>query len=443
MPIKRLKADATARFPRIGKLRKGSEQRVNPKTGKALVGEDLDHFRFTSDDPELVSLFEARYGAEPQEVPVYIAFMAIDDAFRTWREEWVGGGLVHRCDGETCILWRKEDGTYSREKKPCPYKDDAEPRCKEVGRLSVMVPALFEEGHVGEVVFETHSINDILSIYGTLRATVEARGTENLMGIGFVLRRVEREISTPAPGGKRVRRKKWLVELQPAAEWFKAQLETHRSVALALPPPAPSGYDIDEETGEILEFRPGDDLARQAARERMGGVGLGFDGAPVDAVIEGEAEEQEPEDVIEGEVEEQEPEDAKDDQEADTSDQRPYPIDVVCQKVRDIAKQIQDGDKPVEEGTRGSVCGVLEALFEGSTKEIKTANRHGLLRFFWDVDSSYKLTQGQAVAMRVWAAERIKENGKTSYAPLKEAAQEAMAIINLRTHLEGQGEISF
>jgi hypothetical protein len=81
---------------------------------------------------------------------------------------------------------------------------------------------------VGYVTMETHSLHDLISIQGTLLATIEARGVEDLRGIGFVMRRVETEISTPGADGKRVRRKKWLVKMEPAAAWVAARLEASR-----------------------------------------------------------------------------------------------------------------------------------------------------------------------------------------------------------------------
>jgi len=82
---------------------------------------------------------------------------------------------------------------------------------------------------------ETGSINDILSIEACIRAIVDARGTEDLRGVGFILRRVQQAISTPGDNGKRIRRKHWMVKLEPAAEWVTAQLESARTTALALP----------------------------------------------------------------------------------------------------------------------------------------------------------------------------------------------------------------
>jgi len=235
MGIKGITIGASPAFPSIGKLRKGDEKGIRGP------GKELPYWRFTSERQEVKEAFVAAYGKNPVELDVYLPYKSVEDNFSTWKEEWSGGGLVHRCDGETCTIWLKPDGTYSREPKPCPGG------CKEVGRLSVILPALFRAGFVGYVTMETHSINDILSIHKCLLATCEARRTEDLTGIAFVLRRVEEEISTPGKGGKRIRRKKWMAKLQPAADWVLAQLENARPQLEASAVPVPTAIDADYE----------------------------------------------------------------------------------------------------------------------------------------------------------------------------------------------------
>ena len=231
-PIRGLTNTVRPAFPRLGKLRKGG-----PK-GERRPGEDLSYWRFTSDTLAIQQAFAESYGAEPQELDVLLPYAAIEDNFSTWKEHWVAGGLQHRCDGEFCTIWLTPDGTYSNEPRPCPGG------CKEVGRLEVILPPLIRAGFVGYVTLETHSINDIIAIQSALLATKEHRGYEDMRGIGFVLRRVEETISTPGSGGKRVRRKKWLVKLEPAAEWVRARLEIAQYRAM-LP--------MDSRTGEVID----------------------------------------------------------------------------------------------------------------------------------------------------------------------------------------------
>ena len=253
-------------FPRLGKLRKGGER---PESGNR-PGPDLDHFRFTSEYPGLVDVFHGAYGLEPRELQVFLPYMRIEDAFPTWREEWVASGLHHRCDGQTCTVWQIDGRFYSvargDEAVPCPHADKPEEqkKCNRIGRLAVILPALVEAGFVGYVTMETHSINDILSIHNTLLAVVEHRGVEDLRNIGFMLHRVEETISTPTGNGKRARRPKWLVKLIPMASWFQAQLESNGAVM-----ELPSGemLELDTGTGEIVDIEPKPDRAVAKAQE--------------------------------------------------------------------------------------------------------------------------------------------------------------------------------
>jgi hypothetical protein len=259
MPIKGLSDNVQSSFPRLGKLRKGGEK-VNGQ-----YGPDLDHFRFTSETPEIVEAFHAAYGKEPRSVQVYIPYATPEEAFPTWAEVWGKTGLVHRCDGENMTIWQ-EGGKYCRGSKPCmgghekgDYLNDA------VGRLTVIIPELIEAGYVGYVTLETHAKNDILAILATLNAAYDSRKGNDLglRGILFNLKRVQESISVPGFGkqeGKRSRVDKWLVKLEPAADWVRLQLEMAHSVQMnALPmaddlPALPSGeINADPETGEIID----------------------------------------------------------------------------------------------------------------------------------------------------------------------------------------------
>lgn len=258
MPIKGLTDKTTPQFPRLGKLRKGAE-----KSQANRPGAELPHWRFTSEDPDIVRAFTDFYGEAPAEIDVFLPYERLDDNWQTWQEEWVSGGLVHRCDGQTCVTWL-ENGKYitsdMRQGPPCPGG------CKQVGRLALFLTGLARAGFWGHVTMETHSINDLLSIQATLNAL--AKATDNLQKIPLILRRVEREISTPGNGNKRVRRKKYLVELTLLAEWAQRQImagpmrdqleggEEDPSEEEDAPPWSDDVYEdtVDEDTGEITDW---------------------------------------------------------------------------------------------------------------------------------------------------------------------------------------------
>lgn len=243
MSIVGLTDEIVPRLPRLGKLRKGGE-----KTAKGF-GEDLTHFRFTSEKPAIVEAFAAALGPQPNRLRVYLPYQSVDQAFPTWCELWDKTGLVHRCNGETMTIWRNGP-KYERGSKPCTgghekgdFRNDA------VGRLDLLIPELIEAGHVGYVTMETHSLHDILNITRVLAGVYEAH--RDLRGIEFFLSRVKENISTPGWGDKadgRTRVDKWLVRLEPTAQWMSMQIARSHAAAMSLPSPEV----IDGETGEIV-----------------------------------------------------------------------------------------------------------------------------------------------------------------------------------------------
>lgn len=221
--IKRLQREA--QFPNIGKLRKGG---VKPENGKA-PGKDLTYFRFDTDDRRAETMFHAVYGEQPSQINVYLPLQTAAQNFTCWQEAYVAGGLTHRCDGETCIIWL--DGTkYRTDPIPCPGG------CKEVGRLMVIIPELQRFAYV---TVETHSVHDIIRLQENLQAVEFLRG--DLRGIPFILKRTPVEISTPTLDGKRARREKWLLSIEVDPAWAALQLESMHRAALTV-----NGVTVDE-----------------------------------------------------------------------------------------------------------------------------------------------------------------------------------------------------
>ncbi len=268
-PIIGLTDDLKPRFPRLGKLRKGGErvEKTNARGEKyTTFGEDLDHFRFTGEKAEITAAFYAHNEEQPAELRCFLAYPTPDEAFEVWAEIWGASGLVHRCDGVNMTVWL-EGNKYVAGSKPCAgghkdgdYKKDA------VGRLNLILPELLMAGHVGYVTLETHSKNDIVHIMSVLLETYRKAyaGGGDLTGIEFVLRRVQETISAPgfgAQAGKRSTVKKWLVRIEPAAEWVRHQLEAAHAGQLAqLPETVPTNgnghLNANPETGELIEDEP-------------------------------------------------------------------------------------------------------------------------------------------------------------------------------------------
>lgn len=251
MPIKGLTDRETLepRLPRLGKLRKGG---ARPEGGKR-PGKDLDHFRFTADDADVVAAFRNAYGDTPRLVNVVLFYETLERNFSTWIELWDATGLVWRSDGENQVLWRDGD-RYKRGTRP--HTDD--PKQSVTGRLEFVVPELVQQGFVGTVTLETHSNHDLRNIGGVLLAAEQERGS--LRGTQFVLRRVPQTISVPGFGdrkGKRSRVEKWLCRLEPPRKMLQIVDD-----APALPAPV-----VDEATGEIVDDEaPPDPDARDRVR---------------------------------------------------------------------------------------------------------------------------------------------------------------------------------
>ena len=246
MPIIGLTDNVLPRFQRIGKLRKGGE-----KTPK-VYGPDLDHFRFTSDRPEIVQAFHQVYGKEPRLLRVFIPQQQMSDAFPTWCELWSASGLQHRCDGQTMTIWREGDKYVRGAQKCSGGHEKGDSKNDSVGRLDVIIPELINAGYVGYVTLETHSLHDILHISGVLKAVEESRG--DLRGVEFTLRRVQEKISTPGFGerkGERSKVEKWLVKIEPAADWVRVQIESARAEALMIEAPSQTTI-VESITGEVV-----------------------------------------------------------------------------------------------------------------------------------------------------------------------------------------------
>jgi hypothetical protein len=348
MTIKGLTDNVIPRFPRLGKLRKGGEK---PTTGNK-PGAELSYFRFTSENPAIVGAFHEAYGTQPAMLRVYLPYPSTEMNFSTWKEAWAAGGLVHRCDGETCTIWRTPDGKYSQAPKPCPGG------CKEVGRLEVILPELITAGFVGYVTLETHSLHDLMNITATLEAVRQsAQDRPNgLQGIEFVLRRKKERISTPDGKGGRASREKWLVSIEPVPSWAQTYLAMASST-LAIEAPR-----VDMLTGEVLDDDDEED-----------------DNGIVDSTATVTTEQPKPP---------AEP--------AYKRLPRPWPANVAIEAIRDMAA-VTKNDLP-DNGAWKALIGHLDS------KPFDTAKRHALMREVFGVDSSKALDGHQRYALHKWAS---------------------------------------
>lgn len=213
-----------ARYPRLGKLRKGDKK---PEAGNR-PGRDLgEKLRFASDDPDLEQEWaEAFGGLSVEELTVLLPYATVAECWQAWREEYGASALKTRCDGKNHVLWLDTTtGDYSDTPKPCPGDSC---QAKEVGRLDLLVLGF---PRLGTVTLETTSLNDIRNLDGCLRLLAMQSG--DLTQIPLRLCRVVRNISRPKmQGGKRtgerVRSPEWLLHIEPSPAWVRQRLESRR-----------------------------------------------------------------------------------------------------------------------------------------------------------------------------------------------------------------------
>jgi hypothetical protein len=278
MPVKGLThRDLT--FPRIGTIRKGAV-----KEEKA-PGKDLTYFRveFDDDKPEAAARFRAVYGPEPRRINIRLPFADVDRSWQAWREAYLAGGLVHRCDGESIQyeidlktgtktvvngrivdtdLTKKCDGkTPVAQWKSRNTGEQMQLTCNPVGRLNVIVPEVEEMAYL---TFITSSINDIVQIDAQLRGFHGATGS--LVGLPLILARKPVMVSTPGKGVRRVRREKWLCVIEADPNWVRAKL---RSMQIEATPLALLGKSMMSEYEDLYDA-PEMDVPPGAVVEQIG-----------------------------------------------------------------------------------------------------------------------------------------------------------------------------
>lgn len=214
-----------ARYPRLGKLRKGDKK---PESGRQ-PGRDLgEKLRFASDDPDLEREWAEAFGSlSVEELTVLLPYATVAECWQAWREEYGASALKVRCDGKQHVLWLDPaTGDYNDAPRPCPGESC---QAKEVGRLDLLVLGF---PRLGTVTMETTSLNDIRNLDGCLRLLAMQSG--DLTQIPLRLCRVVRNISRPkvANGkrtGERVRSPEWLLHIEPSPAWVRQRLESRRA----------------------------------------------------------------------------------------------------------------------------------------------------------------------------------------------------------------------
>ena len=393
MTIKGL-TDVGASFPRLGILRKGDAKPANSDR----PGKDLSYFRFVTEDPDAKRLFHEIYGPEPRVIRVILPFATRAENYEAWMEEYGAGSIKHRCDNDgNCVLWQDDQGEYHTTPKACPGG------CKPNGRLQVIIPAL---KRLAYVMVLTTAWNDCGELDRNLAAAENAARVmdRDLRGIPFNLKRVEREVSTPPTaqtGGKRVRRKKWLLHLEPAPEWVALQIEAAQQLAM----PALPGEIINEDNGDP-ETERGDTVDSETGE-----------------IINGTAEVVPPQPP---------PGPASN---GDKQEPRPFAPQRLGH-IMGIKIERREETGPISANQLALVAGKLNEVWAGDAEADN--NRRSVLKYLFAVDSAKDLTRAQAAVVLDWLIEGKDETGDY---PLKPMAEKEAKLI-VRQYVEDAGQLT-
>lgn len=228
-------------FPEIGSIRKGGAK----DPAKNQPGKDLTYFRIDIDAEEekrhgTLTKFVALYGETPAAITIILPFDEIDRVWDAWREKYVAGTMIHRCDGEN-VKYAINPSTGERvvvnglrvdngQPQPCQIQHLPKPQCCiPVGRLKVIIPAL---NRLAYFVAHTTSIHDIINISEQLEAIRGLNGG-HIAGVPLVLKRTPHAISTPSgENGKRARRVKHLISIEADPTWVEQKVLALHSAAM-------------------------------------------------------------------------------------------------------------------------------------------------------------------------------------------------------------------
>jgi hypothetical protein len=242
MPILGL-TDRGMAFPMIGKIRKGAKKKENENR----PGEDLTYFRLDFDLNESASaeLFKSIYGDQPQSINFHLPpSETLEDVASFWLEAYTAGRMVARSDGEIYhyLIDTKNNNVLvqngelvDQKGKTYPY-NPKEPSgyytsqktgkempiyCKPVGRIRIVIPEL---RRAAWLMFMTGSKYDCMNLSSEIATLTQM--PYRISSIPLILTRKPREISCPdAKTGQKVRRTKWLVDIEINPAWFGQLLD--------------------------------------------------------------------------------------------------------------------------------------------------------------------------------------------------------------------------
>jgi hypothetical protein len=421
MPILDLQNDAEARLKRAGIIRLGHKEK-SKRTGKEYPVEDA-HF-VLKDAPGLADV----YGDEPRRLNIYLPFNEVDRNLIAWHQNWVAGGLVCRGDGQSieyaidcktgevivkggkALATGKPGGikmSVGQSVRCAGMNHDLYPRCRQCRPGALLIVLIREIPRLAYYQITTNSIHNIVNLTGQMKWVKEHIG--RLQGVPFILERRPDKISTPSGNGKRVRRKKYLLHLEPDPEWVKAVLA---------------------------------DMARRS----LPGGAMPVAAIPAEVTVEASAFDDEPmwepPDYINGDFTD---ENASDNQTNDEQEQAQpngkstRPLEPSQLKAALLTKIANDTGEEVTGAQVGFLARKLQEIFSGESEPEQCY--HSVLQGLWSVDSAKKLTKAQASATLDWLLDKGGPDD-TGDTPLHEhAPEEARRVLRQAKMDAGQQEL--
>jgi len=297
-------------LPILAEIKKGGRKTTYVENGitKTAIGPDLSYFRFVyNEDDSDVARFITGLGSEPRAIPFVFPYAELDRNFEPNNDCYKGGILIHRCDalapaGQPARLWKALDpNTYHPvvlkgfslqtgeeaycNGEPVYRTQKAEYYCSLSARLHIAPLGI---GKPGEFTMVIKSPIDARMLRGQLKTILDEMTPEarrgSLMGVPLILKRVLRDIPyIDEHDGKRKVSSKWMLEIEPDANFARAWLRFATQgvyEAMTIGPggePALTSRDLleapepEEEKGPSLEALSGyeatPDLADQPAPE--------------------------------------------------------------------------------------------------------------------------------------------------------------------------------
>jgi len=405
MPIKGL-TDRGLAFPEIGQIRKGA-----PKDDSGRLGKDLSYFRveFDEAEQEAEKIFLQKYGKEPKEINILLAFNEIERVWDAWYEAYTAGRMVARSDGERFLYKINTSNNEAVVKDGIPhvpfrdgmpvgtYTDNKGKEqniyCKPVGRLRVVIPELQRFAYLTLI---TSSKHDIANLSAQLEALKQVNG-ESIAGVPLVLRRRPKKISCPKADGTRARYTKYMLSIEADPHWVKAKLTEVQRLAL----PGSGTLLPDGEEDIVLE-----------SENELSGY-MDDDLETVDV----------PSDPVEDDTETESEEDT-----------RPYSPEYLKKRVSEFAEK--HSGKKANDKQRGLLVGTMELCFahDGADRD-----RHELCQFLTGDAVSKKIPDNYVLALLDWLAPAQDKSG--AYAPGDMAVKEAVKALAFSRKQNGQGEL--